>query len=399
MTVYRRGSTYWYKFMFQGQLVRESAKTESKTVAKEAEKQRRREMEEAYNRIPQKKSAPLFATAAKEWLATKETKAPKTVRGYQQRIKPLVSAFGKRLLYDISGDDLLAYWSARKRAGASNRTINYETCCLRGVLKRNRLWQHISQEFAARDIRLKLKENHDVGRALSIEDEDSILAACKVSKAPSLLPLFIFARDTGLRAAEMKILRHRDLRLEWKQGVIVSGEVVVPKSKTEAGKGRGVPMSPDVCGALTLWLSRFPDAISDSFVFPRHQVEMLKGGKDTKIVNPILNRPVQSWQRAWRTALKEAGGLHYRWHDLRHTFVSRLAENPGISEQTIKSLAGHVSKQMMERYSHIRTSAKQEAIAALHSARNNNKKITARKNAGVGTKLGTKQRTRTPAIT
>ena len=40
-----------------------------------------------------------------------------------------------------------------------------------------------------------------------------------------------------------------------------------------------------------------------------------------------------------------------------------------MSEQTIRALAGHVSKQMLERYSHIRTQAKQDAIAALHSMR------------------------------
>ena len=50
---------------------------------------------------------------------------------------------------------------------------------------------------------------------------------------------------------------------------------------------------------------------------------------------------------------------------MRHTFISRLAENPSVSEQTIKALAGHVSRQMLERYSHIRSQAKQAAIQAL----------------------------------
>ena len=36
-----------------------------------------------------------------------------------------------------------------------------------------------------------------------------------------------------------------------------------------------------------------------------------------------------------------------------------------MSEQTIKALAGHVSRQMLERYSHIRSQAKQAAIQAL----------------------------------
>jgi len=52
---------------------------------------------------------------------------------------------------------------------------------------------------------------------------------------------------------------------------------------------------------------------------------------------------------------------------MRHTFISRLAENPSVSEQTIKALAGHVSRQMLERYSHIRPAAKQAAIHALET--------------------------------
>jgi integrase len=71
-----------------------------------------------------------------------------------------------------------------------------------------------------------------------------------------------------------------------------------------------------------------------------------------------------SWRKAWLGAWKKAA-VRYRWHDLRHTFVSRLAESANISEQTIRSLAGHVSRQMLERYSHIRSQAKRAAISCL----------------------------------
>ena len=75
-------------------------------------------------------------------------------------------------------------------------------------------------------------------------------------------------------------------------------------------------------------------------------------------------------------------GLKYRWHDLRHTFVTLLAENPNISEETIRAMAGHVSKQMLERYSHIRARKKRDAIRALEQDRLEN-------SARGGTKLGT----------
>jgi integrase len=86
--------------------------------------------------------------------------------------------------------------------------------------------------------------------------------------------------------------------------------------------------------------------------------------KGCEIYGVDLTRPMGSWKTAWKTACKEAG-VKYRWHDLRHTFVSRLAENASVSEETIRSLAGHVSRQMLQRYSHIRVQAKRDAIAVL----------------------------------
>lgn len=75
---------------------------------------------------------------------------------------------------------------------------------------------------------------------------------------------------------------------------------------------------------------------------------------------------MDNWKSAW-TRARATAGLNFRWHDLRHTFVSRLAENPAVSEQTITALAGHVSRRMLERYSHIRTQAKRHAIESLET--------------------------------
>jgi len=50
------------------------------------------------------------------------------------------------------------------------------------------------------------------------------------------------------------------------------------------------------------------------------------------------------------------------------TPTTRLAENAAVSEETIRALAGHVSRKMLERYSHIRLAAKQAAIQSLEAA-------------------------------
>src|SRR5215475_4587897 len=56
--------------------------------------------------------------------------------------------------------------------------------------------------------------------------------------------------------------------------------------------------------------------------------------------------------------------VNCRFHDLRHTAITKLAEQ-GVPDSTMKALAGHVHDKMLERYSHIRMAAKREAVAAL----------------------------------
>ena len=68
MSIYRRGKIWWFKFRFEGQIIRESAMTTSKTIAREAERTRRRDLERAINRIEQPKRMPLFKLASEEWL-------------------------------------------------------------------------------------------------------------------------------------------------------------------------------------------------------------------------------------------------------------------------------------------------------------------------------------------
>jgi len=76
---------------------------------------------------------------------------------------------------------------------------------------------------------------------------------------------------------------------------------------------------------------------------------------------PLLLR--SGIRAAWRRALKDAA-LDIRFHDLRHTCITRLAEGQA-SEQTLMSIAGHLSRRMLEHYSHIRLAAKRTALEAI----------------------------------
>jgi integrase len=79
-------------------------------------------------------------------------------------------------------------------------------------------------------------------------------------------------------------------------------------------------------------------------------------------IDPI--RPVTSFKTVW-AKVKDAAGVQERWHDNRHTFITDLAESPDASAATIMHMAGHVSKQMLNHYSHTRMEAKRRAVNSL----------------------------------
>ena len=147
MAVYRpaQGSKiWWYDFIFQGQRVRESAKTRSKTLAREAERVRRREIEECYNGIKRRDRAKSFSIAADEWLALKSlTLAKSSQRIERDNLKHICPHFERRLVTDIQAKDVSRYQQARLAEKAAPKTVNLEVGTLRAILRRNRAWAEI----------------------------------------------------------------------------------------------------------------------------------------------------------------------------------------------------------------------------------------------------------------
>lgn len=359
MSLYKRGDVWWYEFSFQGQRIRESAKTSSKTIARDAERVRRRELERGVNRIEQPKRMPLFKPAAEEWLSGLNGLAKKSLDAYRQYVRSLSAEFGDRLICDIGLDDVVRLQRRRLAEGKSPRTANYEVHALRLILKHFNLWWALADK-----VRMLKGERHP-GRALSREEETRLLEVIRNCGSPALLPLFTVSIDSGLRASEVRNLRRGDVTLASVNDGC-QGEILVRRSKTEAGTGRVVPLTRRAARALTEWLESLPEAGPDSYLFPRHSVGFRKGGQRSGIANLDFKRPMGGWKSAWSRARKLAG-VEARWHDLRHSLVSRLAENPTISEETIRALAGHVSRQMLSRYAHIRAQAKRAAIASLEA--------------------------------
>ncbi len=74
--------------------------------------------------------------------------------------------------------------------------------------------------------------------------------------------------------------------------------------------------------------------------------------------------PYTDVKKAFATACRLAGIDNLHWHDLRHTFGTRLAE-AGFSEATIADLMGHSDPQTTRRYTHATDRAKRAAVEAV----------------------------------
>ena len=343
------GATWWYRFRFAGRIVHESARTTSKTLAREAERNRRRELEERINGIRKRGLPPTFARAADDWLeAVKPHLAERTPEIYGVALKcHLKPALGALLLCDIDAGRIAAYQARRKSEKASARTLNKELQVLRQILKRHKLWANLQG-----DVRFE-RESDNIGKALSRDEETELLKAC--ASNPLLSAVVILALNTALRKNEIRTLR-------WGQIDMFKRTLTVGRSKTAAGSGRMIPLNGPAYAALVRWAGRFPEAKPADYVFPACE--------NVRIDCPRFNaaridpsRPMKGWRTAWRRALKDAG-LTVRFHDLRHTCITKLAEGQG-SEQTLMAIAGHVSRKMLEHYSHIRLEAKRAVLDAI----------------------------------
>src|SRR5689334_11051703 len=119
--LYQRGKQgfWWYRFRFGGRIVHESAKTCSKTVAREAERQRRRGLERNYNKIEKRVLPPTVAEASKTWLDKRAALADSTRETYEAALKHVKALLGTNLVCDITSKDIATYQRARLAQGAA----------------------------------------------------------------------------------------------------------------------------------------------------------------------------------------------------------------------------------------------------------------------------------------
>ena len=106
----------------------------------------------------------------------------------------------------------------------------------------------------------------------------------------------------------------------------------------------------------------------DWYAFASGEGQGPRIGSNKTTVKPDPVKPIKGWRSGWRKIACAAGLPGLRFHDLRHHAITELAEGQA-SDQTIRSIAGHVSQRMLEHHSHVGLGAKRKALRALAPTR------------------------------
>jgi integrase len=352
--LYRRGRIWWFEFEVMGRRYRETTRTASQTLAAQIERKRHRDIETAISDIRPRTLPPLFAAAAKAYLTHKKPSwAPKTTIIETTNIGHLNPTFGRLLLTDITDRHISAYQQTRTSQKAAPKTINNEVATLRAILRRHRLWAQIAPDVKPLPVRT------DIGIALTPVQEQHLLKACAASRSRSLLPAVTLAIQTGLRDEELRLLK-------WKQLDLLTKTVTVGKSKTEHGTGRVVPLNKTIMAALLAWAQQFPDRKPGHYVFPSERVGFSGDDEIPQVFDTDPTRAITSWKVAWTTA-RAVAGVSCRWHDFRHTCISRLLER-GVPLSVVASLMGWspaTTTRMAKRYAHFSDSTHRQVMETL----------------------------------
>src|SRR5215471_4453615 len=359
MALVKRGKTWHCHFVVNGQRFRQSRRTkdwrealgEEKNLIAKATEGRLTQSSTTLARQPFGHAADDYVTARKLELASASQAKEK------QLLVQLRAYFKQEPLKAITAKRITEYraWRAEQKVGPA--TLNAELGILRRIMKRARVWARVAD-----DIR-PLREPSTIGKALTGDEEQRLLKTAVMRPEWQTAYLAaVLCLNTTARGCELK-------GLQWSDVDLFAKTLTIRKSKTAAGE-RVVPLTDVAASALARLLRRaegFGQVEPSHYVFAAFVPKFTFSGKkvtDYKVTSFDPTRHLNSWRSAWRTMTKKAGLPRFRFHDLRHCAITQLAEN-GTSDSTIMAIAGHVSRRMLERYSHVRMEAKRKAMEAL----------------------------------
>ncbi len=198
-------------------------------------------------------------------------------------------------------------------------------------------------------------------RFLDREELSALLRAVDIEELPfgsTDRALFLTAAMTGLRQGELLGLRWRDV--DWGASKIrvrrnyVRGHWVVPKSRRGS---RAVPLADQVAGELGRHFKRSAYQDDDDLVFAHPE-------KGTVLDHGALGR-------RFKRALKAAGVRPVRFHDLRHTFGTRMAAE-GVAMRRLQEWMGHADLKTTQIYADYEPSDDERKVCfILRSCRGN----------------------------
>ena len=326
-----RGScgVYWYKFMWQGKLIRESTKQGNDKVARQMEAAHRTSLAKGEVGIREKKIVPTLAEFAQSrfmpWAEITFASKLKTWMWYRNGVRRLLgyAPIAESKLDELNSELIAAYVGNRQTKGLEVSSINRELQVLRRLL-------HLAVDWGLVDRSAKVQmlsgERHREF-VLSRQEEARYLAA-----APEpLTSVATVLADTGMRPEECYRLRWE--AITWTNGR--NGTLLVTHGKTVAAR-RLLPITPRV---RTILESRWMSAGK-----PREGWVWSAPTLSGHVESSTLKKQHKKAQRLSKVP-------PFVLYSLRHTFLTRLGES-GCDAWTLARIAGHTSVGISSRYVH-----------------------------------------------
>jgi integrase len=343
MSIYKRGRIYWYKFMWNGEMVRESTRQPNQKTARQMEGAHRASLAKGQVGIREQKPVPLLksfcADRVEPWAKSTFAQAsPKTWLWYCFGVNSVKNSatLGNLKLNEIGPELVAEFASERQRDGLQISSINSCLRALRRVLRLAVEWGVVESSPKVKF----LSGEHRRERVISAGEEALYLAAA----LPLLHDVSIVLFDTGMRPEECHSLRWDNVN--WDGGR--NGTVLVAKGKTKAAR-RLLPMSPRVRVVLeNRW--KIAEEPTEGWVWPAQ----------TK--SEHINHDSLKLQH--RKALKAAKLRPFEVYSIRHTFLTRLGES-GCDVWTLARVAGHSNISISQRYVHPSEDAVLNALSRL----------------------------------
>lgn len=299
----------------------------------------------------------LFPEASALWLESRKGIEQSTRFNYSCYFKSLGKFFGELTLAQIEIGHVQTYQAHRsqglipglRQAGAS--VVNHELNALSQVMERAGLWAKLADWYEP-----LANAPARIGCALAEEQEARLLRTAQGNSRWKVAYLCaLITANTTAGGGEIRRLTLGDVDLGRRT-------IYIREGAKNTSRVRQIPLNEDAYSAVSELYARAQSMGAcnpDHYMLP-HRAANRKEGPDP-------TRPAGSWKKAWDSLRKAAGLPKLRYYDLRHHAITKLLEDPNIPERAVIDLAGHVSNQMLDTYSHTRRRTLEEAVARVNT--------------------------------